>query len=150
MKFSSPAFEDNQMIPATYTCVGENYSPPLRIKEVPENAKCLAIIVDDPDAPNGNFTHWMIWNINPKTENIEENSAPGSGAIEGMNGGGSIGYMGPCPPSGVHHYRFKVYALSSLLDVSQNISKDELEKVIQHDLIEKDEFIGLFTEENGS
>lgn len=144
MKITSPAFEPNQMIPPIYTCLGENFSPELHMSGVPNEAKALALIVDDPDAPNGTFTHWLIWNINPRTEIIEENSKP-QGAIEGMNGAGEIGYMGPCPPSGVHHYRFKLYALSSPLSVSQNISREELESVIDQKLLEKSEIIGLFS-----
>ncbi len=155
MKFSSPAFENNQLIPTTYTCEGENYSPELHFSEVPEETKSLAIIIDDPDAatdPKGTgstFTHWLVWNIDPKTNIIEENSVPFE-ATEGMNGRGKIGYTGPCPPTGAHHYRFKLYALSSPLSVSQNISRVELESIIGQSLLEKAEFIGLYSMKNES
>ena len=103
---TSSAFKGDGMIPSKYTCEGDNINPPLRISGIPSAAKSLAIIMDDPDAPNGTFDHWIAWNIDP-VETIAENSSPG---IKGKNGRSQNGYTGPCPPSGMHHYHFKVYA----------------------------------------
>jgi Raf kinase inhibitor-like YbhB/YbcL family protein len=143
MKITSPAFEDSQMIPSLYTCDEDNINPPLEISDVPEDAKSLALIMDDPDAPKENFTHWLMWNIPPDTKRIEENDWM-DGAEQGMNDGGEIGYMGPCPPSGVHHYHFKLYALNSMLDLRGEIKKEDLEREISDALIEKAQLIGLY------
>jgi Raf kinase inhibitor-like YbhB/YbcL family protein len=143
MKITSPAFEDSQMIPSLYTCDEDNINPPLEISDVPEDAKSLALIMDDPDAPKENFTHWLMWNIPPDTKRIEENDWM-DGAEQGMNDGGEIGYMGPCPPSGVHHYHFKLYALNSMLDLRGEIKKEDLEREINDALIEKAQLIGLY------
>src|SRR3989344_9637449 len=120
MKIKSPAFEENQMIPKIYSCDGDGVNPALEISEVPENAHSLALIVDDPDAPNGTFTHWLLWNIPPITREIPQNSFP-QGSVQGMNGAGKFGYIAPCPPSGMHRYFFKLYALNRSLDVPTDV-----------------------------
>lgn len=144
MKIKSPAFEENQPIPPVYTCDGDNVNPPLQISDVPANAQSLALIVDDPDAPNGTFTHWLLWNMSPQNHEIAENSAP-DGATQGTNGADQLGYLGACPPSGVHHYRFKLYALSKKLNVTQNISREELEREMEGNIIEKAELVGVYS-----
>jgi len=143
MKIESPAFENNQPIPSKYTCDGEDINPPLKISDVPENAKSLVLIVDDPDAPFGAFTHWIVWNIDPKTSFIEENSVP-DGAIVGVNDFGKNSYGGPCPPSGTHHYHFKLYALDSTLNLDKNSKKKDLEKAMENHILEKAEIIGIY------
>lgn len=106
MKIKSPAFENFKEIPARYTCDGENVSPPLLFIDVPERAKSLALIVDDPDATRGlTWDHWLIWNIAPRVASLGENEAP-KGAIEGTNSFGDAGYGGPCPPKGSKPHRF--------------------------------------------
>ena len=141
MKLESPAFEHNQPIPKKYTCDGEDINPPLKIEEVPKEAKSLVLIVDDPDAPMGTFTHWLLWNIDPKISEIEENSKPG---IEGINDFGKNSYGGPCPPSGTHHYHFKIYALDTLLDLPSSSKKSALEKTIEGHILDFSELIGLY------
>ena len=143
MKITSPAFEDGQMIPSLYTCDGDNINPPLEIENVPSEAKSLALIMDDPDAPRGTFTHWIMWNIPPDTKIIEENEWL-EGADQGLNDGGDLGYMGPCPPEGVHNYHFRLYALNKTLDLSGEVKKEKLEKEINNNLIEKTEIVGLY------
>jgi len=143
MKIESPAFENNQPIPSKYTCDGEDVNPPLKISDVPEDAKSLVLIVDDPDAPLGTFTHWIVWNIDPKTSFIEENSIP-DGAIVGVNDFGKNSYGGPCPPSGTHHYHFKLYALDTTLNLDKNSKKKDLEKAIENHILEKAEIIGIY------
>lgn len=147
MKITSPAFLENQQIPSTYSCDGDNINPPLETSNVPKNTKSLTIIMDDPDAPSGTFTHWLIWNISPETKEISEGDWP-DGAEQGLNDGGELGYMGPCPPKGTHHYHFKLYALNKKLDVSPNITKEELEKEIESALIEKSELVGTYSRQN--
>ena len=103
---SSPAFKAGGTIPALFTCKGANQNPPLRFGGIPKEAKSLALIVDDPDAPGSLFTHWLVWNINLTATQLGENSVP-AGAAQGTNDFGRIGYGGPCPPSGTHRYYFR-------------------------------------------
>ena len=134
MRITSPAFEENGLLPATYTCDGVGVNPPLAFADVPAEAKSLALIMDDPDVPRdrhpeGLFVHWTMWNIEPATVGIEENSVP-SGAIEGKNGRGTTGFIGACPPDREHRYFFKLYALDTRLDLPATAGKDELEKAM--------------------
>src|SRR5947208_369342 len=105
MKLTSPAFAHNTPIPIRYTCEGEEISPPLVIAKVPGNAQSLALIMHDPDAVHGDWTHWLVWNIDPGTEEILENNIPIE-SQEGTNSAEHIGYKGPCPPkdTGIHRY----------------------------------------------
>src|SRR3954462_5308943 len=98
---TSTAFKNGKNIPEQYTCEGKNINPPISINGVPDKAESLVLIMDDPDAPNGGFTHWVLYNISPKDKTIKEDSSPGK---NGENGAGKASYTGPCPPSGVHHY----------------------------------------------
>ncbi len=118
-------FSDKQAIPSRFTCDGENVNPELNITGVPANTKSLSLIVDDPDAPDGDFVHWVSWNLEAETLQIKENSLPG-GAVVGKNDFGNNSYGGPCPPSGTHRYQFKVYALDIKLDLPAGAGKKEL------------------------
>ena len=137
---SSPAFENNKLIPSKYTCDGDNVNPPLTIEGVPDGTKSLVLIVDDPDAPMGTWDHWIVWNILP-TNKIEENTVPGT---EGINDYRKHSYGGPCPPSGTHRYFFKVYALDAKLDLSSNSRKKDVEKAMQGHILAKGELVGLY------
>ena len=143
MKIVSTVFENNQMIPQKYTCDGENINPPLQIIDIPEGTKSLVLIVDDPDAPSGDWVHWLVWNIPPAIKFISENESP-QGAIQGINDSGRQNYDGPCPPSGIHHYQFKIYALDTILNLPSNSRKKDLEKIIESHLLDKDILIGLY------
>ena len=140
MELTSTAFRNNGFIPKTYTCDGEDISPSLVIKGIPPDAKSLALIVDDPDAPAGTWVHWVVFNI-PITLEIKENSVPG---IQGVNDSRQLGYGGPCPPSGVHRYFFKIYALDTLLNLKEGITKGALEKAMQPHILDKAELVGLY------
>ncbi len=118
-------FSDNQAIPSQFTCDGENVNPELNISGTPKEAKGLSLIVDDPDAPGGDFVHWVLWNFGPETLQIKEKTAP-AGAVVGKNDFGNNDYGGPCPPSGIHRYQFKVYALDTKLDLPASAGKKEL------------------------
>lgn len=143
MKLTSPVFNNGDYIPDKYTCDGENVNPPLEISGVPENAKSLVLIIDDPDAPAGDWVHWTVWNIPPDTRNISENSVP-FGVAEGLTDFGRPGYGGPCPPSGVHHYQFKLYALDILLNISASASKKDIEKAIDGCIISQTILVGIY------
>lgn len=143
MKISSPAFLNGELIPSKYTCDGENINPPLLIENVPAEAKSLVLIVDDPDAPMGTWVHWTIWNIDPNTREIPENTVP-QGAVEGKTSFGKPGYGGPCPPSGTHRYFFKIYALDSLLNLPSTSDINDLKKAMQNYILDKGEFFGKY------
>lgn len=143
MQISSPAFEPNQAIPAQYTCDGENYNPSLIIKEVPEGTQSLALVMDDPDAPRGDWVHWLMWNIASDTSEIGENSVPTS-AIQGRNDFGQSNYGGPCPHQGTHHYHFKLYALNDSLELPETTTKAELLRAIEDKIIDQAELIGTY------
>jgi len=143
MKITSPAFTNNSNLPNKYTCDGQGINPPLIIAEVPANAQSLALISDDPDAPMGTYVHWLVWNIDPKTTKIKENSIP-QGASLGKTSAGTTGYVAPCPPTGTHRYFFKLYALDIKLDLTPNAGKDNLEKAMQGHILDSAELISLY------
>jgi len=138
---TSAAFHNGELIPSKYTCDGEEINPPLEIMELPEGTQSLALIVDDPDAPNGTFDHWLVWNIDPFKKHIAENSNPG---ISGHNSAGKTGYHGPCPPSGSHRYFFKVYALSTNLDLAPGSGKKELEDAMLPHILGQGSLMGRY------
>jgi Raf kinase inhibitor-like YbhB/YbcL family protein len=144
MKISSPVFGPNQLIPKKYTCDGENINPPLKIEDTPKEAKSLVLIVDDPDAPVGTWDHWLVWNIDPKTEEINENSVPEK-AVLGTNDFGKLPYGGPCPPSGSHRYFFKIYALDTILELPQGVKKEALVKAMENRILDQSELIGRYS-----
>jgi Raf kinase inhibitor-like YbhB/YbcL family protein len=131
LKLDSEAFLKNGMIPHKYTCDGVNINPPISIEQIPVDAKSLAVIVDDPDAPGGNFCHWVSWNI-PITDEIMEGEHRG---LPGKNDFGYFKYNGPCPPAGTHRYYFKVYALDCALDIPSTSGRAELEKAMRNHVV---------------
>lgn len=144
MELTSPAFEGDSSMPADFTCDGQNINPPLDILDVPRDASSLVLIVEDPDAVGGTWTHWTVWNIDPSTTMIPENSVP-EGAVEGETSFGQSGYGGPCPPEGTHRYYFKIYALDTNIDLTPETSRDLLDQTIEGHVIEKAEIIGLYS-----
>lgn len=142
-------FESQHPIPAKYTCDGENLSPPLRFLQVPEEAKSLALVVDDPDAPHGTFDHWIIWNLPPNLKELSEGAKElkslSPAPKQGVNGYRKFDYHGPCPPPGkVHHYHFKLYALNKELSLSEGSSKNDVEKAMQGHIIDQAELVGTY------
>jgi Raf kinase inhibitor-like YbhB/YbcL family protein len=143
MRISSPAFKHHEMIPSKFTCDGADMNPALVIENVPAEARSLALIMDDPDAPRGTWVHWVVWNINPKTREIRENAVP-DGGKQGMNDFRKHDYGGPCPPSGTHRYFFKLYALDATLDLGPNTTKTQLESAIKGHILAQAEMVGLY------
>lgn len=143
IKVSSTAFYHNDFIPQKYSCDGEDINPPIKIENVPVEAKSLVLIVDDPDAPMGTWNHWLMWNIDPQINEIQENSVPG-GAVLGTNDFGKLEYGGPCPPSGVHRYFFRVFALDTMLNLPVGAKRSELEKAMENHLIDQGELMGKY------
>lgn len=142
MKLSSSAFGPNESIPSQYTCDGADQSPPLTISDVPEGTVSLALIVDDPDAPRGDWVHWLVWNIDPATTDIAENSAPSG--VQGTTDFNRTGWGGPCPPSGTHKYQFKLYALDATLDLDASARKAELESAMEGHILEQSMLVGTY------
>lgn len=143
MELRSSAFANNERIPSRYTCDGDNVSPELRISGVPADTQSLVLIVDDPDAPLGDWVHWVVWNIAPGVTLIPEKTVP-PGATEGQTDFGQSGYGGPCPPSGTHRYVFKLYALDSEVDLQSNTRKAEVEKAMSGHILAQTQLVGLY------
>lgn len=137
-------FEHNSVISPKYTCDGEDVNPPLKISEIPEGTASLALIVDDPDAPAGTWVHWVVFNIDPKTTRIEENSVP-ENSIQGVNSFNKNDYGGPCPPSGTHRYFFKIYALDTPLNLDSSAGKSDVEAAMQGHILASAELVGLYS-----
>ena len=137
---TSPEFENNGMIPSKFTADGDDVNPRLEIEGIPAGTVSLVLIVDDPDAPMGDWVHWVVWNILP-AEKIEENRVPG---VEGLNDFNRHSYGGPCPPSGTHRYFFKVYALDTKLDLNPNSRKRDVERAMEGHVLAKGEIVGLY------
>src|SRR5437764_1278891 len=144
-QLTSPAFADNQPIPAKYSHDGGNMSPPLNWNASPSSAKSLALIVEDPDAPGPTpFTHWIVFNIPTDTVSIPEGAVP-AGALQGKNDGGTIGYYGPKPPSGIHHYIFRLYALDAPLPLAAGASKADVVNAMKGHELGMGKLTGLYS-----
>lgn len=143
MKLTSSAFENNKYIPSKYTCDGEDKNPLLFVSGAPKEAKSLVLIVDDPDAPSGDWVHWTVFNIPPDIKEISEDSVP-QGAILGRTDFAKSGYGGPCPHSGIHHYQFKIYALNAILNLDASAGKKEIEKAMEGLILAQDLLVGLY------
>jgi Raf kinase inhibitor-like YbhB/YbcL family protein len=137
----SPEFSQNGHIPLQYTCDGENINPPIEITNIPEDTKSLALIMEDPDAPSGTYTHWLLWNVQPN-EKITQRTSIG---VSGINSFGKTGYGGPCPPSGTHRYYFKVFALDKPLTIVAGEDKNSLLEAMEGHVLATGELVGRYS-----
>jgi len=145
MKITSDEFNNCDYIPAQYTCDGENVNPPLEFHDIPDSAVSLALIMDDPDAPNGDFVHWLAWDMPPETKEIDSDNPFPLACVCGVTSFGKMGYGGPCPPRGEEHrYFFKLYALDTMLDRFCSAKKPDLERAMEGHIIKKAELVGLY------
>ncbi|MGC9522587.1 MAG: YbhB/YbcL family Raf kinase inhibitor-like protein [Anaerolineae bacterium] len=150
MRLTSPTFENQQEIPERFTCEGKNVSPPLSFGDVPEDAAALVLILDDPDAPSGTFTHWIVYDIPPLRSQLPEGFSPGvdasEGIREGRNSAGNVRYDGPCPPSmgGKHHYHFRLYAVDTELGLPSGANRDQVFDLIHDHILDETELVGVF------
>lgn len=146
MQITSPAFQNNQKIPAQYTCDGDppagGVNPPLKISDIPAGAKSLALVMDDPDSPTGTWDHWIVFNISVTTAEISEDSEPAG--IQGKTSFGERGYGGPCPGRGEHRYFFKLYALDTQLNLQEGASKAEVEQATAGHILDQAELMGRY------
>ncbi len=148
MRLLSPAFENGAMIPTKYTCDGADISIPLIFKNIPAEAKSIAIIMDDPDAPMGVFVHWVIYDIPATLEGLSE-GIPNEPVLEhgikqGINDFRRIGYGGPCPPNGAHRYFIKAYALDRVLQAEPGLTKHQLLTLIQPFILDSAVLMGIY------
>lgn len=143
MKITSQAFKNGEKIPNQYTLYGENRVPPIHFEEVPEKARSLALVVDDPDAPDHTFTHWVLFNIDPKLTDIRENSVPVM-ATQGRNDFGEVEYDGPKPPSGEHRYFFKAFALDTVLAASRGSKREAVEREMKDHILDTATLMGKY------
>lgn len=146
MKLESSSFENGGVIPRKYGYKKENVNPPLKIENVPNNAKSLVLIMDDPDAMGAVgkiWVHWIVWNIDPKTTEIKENSVP-SNSVLGKTDFGEIAYGGPAPPDKEHLYIFKLYALDSKLDLRSGSTKDQVTDGMKNHVISEARLEGRY------
>ncbi|MCO4754119.1 MAG: YbhB/YbcL family Raf kinase inhibitor-like protein [Bacteriovoracaceae bacterium] len=150
MKLYSPAFKDCEVMPVKYTCEGENISPPLRWKDLPKGTKTLALVVEDPDAPDPKapkttWDHWVVYNVPSDINELREDYGDlPVGSHQGINSWKKIGYGGPCPPIGKHRYIFKMYALDDYLEDLGKPSKLRLLKAIEGHVLAQAQLTGLY------
>lgn len=146
---TSTAFNDGGMIPSKYTCDGDNISPAISWSGIPGGTKSIAMICEDPDAPAGTWVHWVVYNIPPDIQKIEEKIPSEkilkNGTLQGLTDFRKIGYGGPCPPSGVHRYYFKVYALDKTLDLEPGATKSQLVKAMEGHILAQGQLMGKYT-----
>ena len=149
MNLTSPDFSEGGNIPERFTCDGKDISPTLKIDGIPKEAKSLVLIVDDPDAPGGNFTHWLIWNIVPDLTEIVANKLPAH-ALQGVNDFGKSKYSGPCPPAGIHRYYFRLYALDTTLTLPQGSKRKVVDSAIKGHTIAEATLMGRYARKSSN
>ncbi len=150
MKISSSTFENNQLMPSTYTCDGDNVNPPLTFSDIPKDAQSLVLLMDDPDVPknlkpDGVFDHWIIYNIDPSVTNIDENVNAVPGTV-GLNSANKHAYAGACPPDRQHRYFFKLFALDTMMEFpdAKTVTKQMVIDAMQDHIVDQAELIGLY------
>ncbi len=152
MHLYSPEFLTGTFIPFKYTCDGENYSPPLTWEDPPAETKSFVLIVRDPDAPNGTFTHWIFYNLPADLwqlpEGISQQDKLSDGSRQGRNDFGQVGFGGPCPHNGTHRYFFKLYALDQPLDVPPGASREDVLQAMEGHVLDAAELMGLYGRAN--
>jgi Raf kinase inhibitor-like YbhB/YbcL family protein len=152
VRLTSSAFKEGGIIPSLYTCEGKSINPPLEISGIPANAKCLVLIMDDPDVPayirpEQMYDHWIVFNIPPDTHKIPENTAPHG--IQGKNTAGKNNYIGPCPPDREHRYFFKLYALDKMLDFQAGVTKHQVEAAMNGHILSQCQLMGRYEKGKG-
>ena len=149
IKVTSTAFRDGAAIPVKYTCDSAGVSPPLSWSGVPVGVKSIALVCEDPDAPRGTFVHWVLFNLPAAVSNLPENvpikKTLANGAVQGTNDVGRIGYLGPCPPGGVHRYIFKVYALDTMLDLQSGAASNDLDDAMESHILAEGRLMGRYS-----
>ena len=146
LTITSPAFENQTRIPVQYTCNGKNHSPELNWQAAPAGTKSYTLIMDDPDAPNGTWVHWVLFNIPENVNHLALATALPNGAISGKNSWDQTGYGGPCPPQGTHRYFFKLYALDTRLTINSSVTTEDVLNAMQNHILDSSELVGLYSQ----
>jgi Raf kinase inhibitor-like YbhB/YbcL family protein len=141
-KLTSPSFENEGLIPVRHTCDDQNTNPPLQIHNTPEGTQALVLLMEDHDAPNGTFDHWITFNLPANTTEIHDGHEPGG--ISGKGTSGNLDYFGPCPPDGQHEYVFTLFALSEKLDLEEGASKEEIQEAMQEKILAQTTLTGTY------
>ena len=148
IKIESRDFKEGELIPSKFTCDGANISPQLSWACTTEGVKTFVLLVEDPDAPSGNFTHWIVYNIPARVNSLMQNSTPTKNVpdeiLMGTNDFGRIGYGGPCPPSGTHRYYFRIYGLNTAVHLDSGATKKEVLKKMEGHIIARGELMGRY------
>lgn len=144
MALTSSAFQQDGIIPTTYTCNGSGVHPPLTVSDIPKKTASLAFFIFDPDAPRPGFTHWILYNVSPHDLIIPEGKTP-DGSAQGLNSANKTGYTPLCPPSGTHHYQFTVYALDQTFKFVNPPDQTKLKNAMKFHVLAKAELDGTFT-----
>ena len=149
MELKSPAYRQGSPIPIRYTCDGGSISPPLSWSGVPAGTRSLALILHDPDAPKpGGFTHWIMYNIDPRAKSLPEGiparARIGGSVVQGSNDAGRPGYFGPCPPSGMHRYFLTLYALDTTLNLKPGASQPQIEAAMKGHILKTAVLMGTY------
>jgi Raf kinase inhibitor-like YbhB/YbcL family protein len=148
LTISSPAFNNSQPIPQKFTCDGENKSPALKWSDIPAAARSLVLIVDDPDAPMGTFTHWVVYNLPVNMTELAEGFPAGklsNGSVQGINSARQNSYLGPCPPAGkAHRYFFKLFAVDLAPTLPEGLTVEKVSSTITEHLLASGEWMGTY------
>jgi hypothetical protein len=151
MKISSSAFQHQSFIPSKYTCQGNSISPDLLWRDIPAGTKSLVLIMEDPDAPMGLWTHWILYNIPPEITSLAENvKVLPKGTEQGLNTLNETGYVAPCPPSGTHRYYFRLYALDTVLQPNNKFTNETLKKAMEKHILAQTELMGNYAKKPNS
>ncbi|TAM82265.1 MAG: YbhB/YbcL family Raf kinase inhibitor-like protein [Acidobacteria bacterium] len=148
-RIESAAFKEGAFIPSRFSCQGENISPPLKWTDPPSGSRSFALIVDDPDAPGGTWTHWVVFNLRGQTRALDENTPKQgelpNGGLQGLTSFGNVGYGGPCPPPGkAHHYFFRLYALDTVLSLQPGAPREDVLAALKGHTLGRAQLTGLF------
>jgi len=145
MKITSPVFTDGGILPSRYTCDGQSISPPIEWRDAPNNTKSFALIYDDPDAPSGTWDHWVLYNLPAVTKSLEEDiKILPKGTKIGMNSWPHANYGAPCPPNGEHRYIFHLYALDTMLNLSEDVTSKQLRDAMQGRILDTAILLGRY------
>src|SRR5688500_5258374 len=144
LELTSNAFTNGQSIPAKYACTGRNISPALAWSDPPAGTQSFALIMDDPDAPAGTWVHWVLFNIPTDARSLQENMDTSAMSV-GKNSWADLGYGGPCPPSGIHRYFFKLYALDTTISLLPGVTKEQVIKEMEGHILAQAELMGTFS-----
>ena len=148
LTLTSSAYAEGSPIPARHTCKGDDVSPAFSWTGVPRNARSLAFILEDPDAPGGTWTHWTFWNLPAAAKGLEEKAdVTEAGALEGITSSGTMGYHGPCPPSGTHRYVARLFALSQPLSLSHGAKVQQIRSAMLGRIVAEAKLTGTFSKE---